>query len=61
MTIEEKINFLHDEKNIHKCLNCPMNEGFSDGADHNTLPCGQYNCWVKICVEEQRQIEKFNG
>lgn len=51
MTTEERneyLNFMYDPKNLHHCEGCPENHGFESGADGNTLPCGQYHCWVAV-------------
>ncbi len=47
-TDDEVIKFLMDEANRGKCKDCPYNVGQDSGADHNQLPCGQYNCWVTV-------------
>lgn len=45
MDYEEARAFLYDEDNAYKCDKCPeRREGRHDGQ----LPCGQYNCWVKV-------------
>lgn len=54
-TDNDVIQFLTNPKNRKKCKECPYNEGFSSGSDHNQYPCGQYNCWVSLHV---KRVEK---
>lgn len=42
---EKYLAFMLDAKNIKNCKNCPENE---ERKGVNQLPCGQYNCWVRL-------------
>ena len=41
--------FLADEKNIYNCEECPYRMEYHG---HDTLPCGQYHCWVELHTTE---------
>lgn len=43
-------DFMYNPKNVRNCKECPENSGFTEGANGNRLPCGQYNCWVELSV-----------
>lgn len=38
--------FMSNPENERNCSVCPENMGMSDWQDR--LPCGQWNCWVRI-------------
>lgn len=38
--------FMSNPENERNCSVCPENRGMSDWQDR--LPCGQWNCWVRI-------------
>lgn len=46
-TKAECLEFLYDPDNVHNCLFCFLNGGFTPGPD-DKLPCGQYHCWVAV-------------
>lgn len=51
MTEKERkdyFDFMFDKANIRNCKECPENDGFKPGSNSNTLPCGQYHCWVSV-------------
>ena len=49
MTLEAYREFIFDAQNILKCEKCPENQDMDDWQDR--LPCGQWNCWVKLHCE----------
>lgn len=54
-TAEQAREFLTNEKNVMNCKECPMNEEFAPGPNHNVLKCGQYHCWVSLHVDGEEE------
>ena len=46
--VNDYIDFMYNEKNIGHCSQCPENRDCGNGPNGNVLPCGQYNCWVRL-------------
>ena len=45
-TYEERMQFVHDERNIRNCINCPYKDEYKDIHPDYALPCGLRNCLV---------------
>ena len=45
-TYEERMQFVHNERNIRNCINCPYKDEYKDIHPDYELPCGLRNCWV---------------
>ena len=45
-TYEERMQFVHDERNIRNCINCPYKDEYKDLHPDYALPCGLRNCRV---------------
>ena len=43
-------DFMNKPENIGNCTHCP--ENINADSWQGRLPCGQYNCWVKIHCRE---------
>lgn len=45
MKFGDYLGFMYNENNIRNCSQCPENRDWDSG---NALPCGEYNCWVRL-------------
>ena len=48
MSNENYVNFMCNSDNIHNCDACPERMINYDNETAQTLPCGQFHCWVGI-------------
>lgn len=48
------VAWLYDEKNVYNCAECPYE---MEHPAYDALPCGQYNCWVTLCVAHAKRSD----
>lgn len=40
------MQFVHDERNIRNCINCPYKDEYKNIHPDYALPCDRRDCWV---------------
>lgn len=51
-SLSSYVEFLSNKDNSHNCDYCPYNIEMSSWPG-NSLPCGQFNCWVDLHHNEE--------
>lgn len=56
-TLAEAQAFLSGEgyHGNHGCYYCPENHGYEQGSSRICGPCGQQNCWITLCTDEDEE------
>lgn len=50
-TYEELMNFVHDERNILNCNECPYKDEYKDVHPDYALPCYRRDCLVDVVCD----------
>ena len=57
MTYEELMQFIHDERNIQNCIECPYEDECKDIHPDYALPCNQRDCWVNVVCDLDKKYK----